>query len=29
MGGTNLWAVTSPERGEQVLTQLEKWLRIA
>jgi AcrR family transcriptional regulator len=29
MEGASLWAVSAPERGEQVLTQLEKWLGIA
>ncbi len=29
MEGASLWAVTSPERGEQMLAQFEKWLRIA
>jgi AcrR family transcriptional regulator len=29
MEGASLWAVTYPQHGEQVLTQLEKWLRIA
>jgi AcrR family transcriptional regulator len=28
MEGASLWAETTPERGEQVLTQLEKWLGI-
>jgi AcrR family transcriptional regulator len=29
MEGASLWAASAPERGEQVLTQLGKWLGIA